>query len=298
MPPDVQARAEAVDRGLLVLMHSALLTIVIVLLRSSAISTNDVGLTLRNWESALGLGALFSLIPLGTSAAARRTSTPDQAQDDPSACSPLAIWAGLQLLGSFSHEFWRAFCIVAFIDLDLSAWPAVMITAVSFGLVRIHRSTAQALGAATFGALAGYLFVRTGSLLAPIAMTLIAGIVGQYQIRRGTVKASVDLPPVKCPACPRQIASAEIGNSARVICPECQAHLIIGPPVWVVSVGGLVAGAVFFYEFKTEPFVALLLAAPVSLGFSILSAILVGAFLPRLRSARMEDRFDKKLFRF
>jgi len=298
MPPDVQARAELVDRSLLVLMHTALLTIVLVLLRNSAISVNEVGLTLNNWKSALALGALFSFIPLVMSAAVRRTVSAEQLRDDPSTLSPLTIWFGLELLGSFSHEFWRAFCIVALIRLDLSAWLAVLITAVSFGLVRMYRSTAQALGAAAFGALAGFLFVKTDSLLAPIAMTLIAGIGGQYQIRRASVKAPVDLPPVKCPACPRLIASAEIGNSRRVVCPECQAHLIIGPPNWVVSVGGFVAGAAIVYVFRTEPFVALLLVVPVCLGFGVISVFLVGAFFPGLRTARMEDRFDKKLFRF
>lgn len=88
----------------------------------------------------------------------------------------MATWSGLIVLGSFSSEIWRAFCIVALIRHRFSAWLAIVLAALFFATVSLQISIARALGAAAFGGAAGFLFVNTGSLLAPLAMGVIGGL--------------------------------------------------------------------------------------------------------------------------
>src|ERR1700722_15790734 len=64
VPPDVEARAKSVDRGLAIASQVLLLIAVAYFLRSSALSMADAGLTLANWKPALVYGSLLSLVPL------------------------------------------------------------------------------------------------------------------------------------------------------------------------------------------------------------------------------------------
>jgi predicted RNA-binding Zn-ribbon protein involved in translation (DUF1610 family) len=184
MPADVQERAEAADRLVFLVVDLSLLTLVVLLLHGSPISIYAVGLTSDNWKSAIGLGILVSYVPLGLSALLRRLLTPDQIHEEPESRGALATWCGLTVLGSFSTEFWRAFCIADLIRLDFPKWVPVLVVAVAFGSSQLTTSIGRAAGAAAFGGVAGFLFVKTGSLLAPLAMSLIAAGAHLYQVRQ------------------------------------------------------------------------------------------------------------------
>jgi predicted RNA-binding Zn-ribbon protein involved in translation (DUF1610 family) len=222
MPPDVQKRAEAVDRAVLVVMYLILLMTVVLLLNRSLISTYEVGLTTANWKSAMALGVLFSYVPVGLGALLQRFLAADKPEEDPESRGPLAIWCGLTVLGALSVEFWRAFCIATLIRLELLPWVAVLVVAIAYGASQITTSTANAAGVATFGATAGFLFVKTGSLLAPLTMSLIAAGARLYRVRHLASRVLRTVVALGYPG------GSKIGEKAQntrrsVICPSCKA---------------------------------------------------------------------------
>lgn len=63
MPPDVEEKAEAGDRVVSFVTHLVLLFVVVLSMRSFSVSEYEVGLTLDNWKSALGMGVMLSRFP-------------------------------------------------------------------------------------------------------------------------------------------------------------------------------------------------------------------------------------------
>lgn len=136
----------------------------------------------------------------------------------------MATWSGLIVLGSFSSEIWRAFCIVALIRHGFSAWLAIVLAALFFATVSLQISIARALGAAAFGGAAGFLFVNTGSLLAPLAMGVIGGLANLYYVRHA---CSADRPPSSrysrpFPVCGDVIQLSKVRWAGDMVpCPNC-----------------------------------------------------------------------------
>src|SRR5258708_39643014 len=64
MPSEIESRAEAADRAVLFVIPLMLFALVSVSIYYSSIFVYEVGLTLDNWKSALGMGVMFSLLPL------------------------------------------------------------------------------------------------------------------------------------------------------------------------------------------------------------------------------------------
>ena len=223
MPPEVLERAEAADRVVQVVFHVVLLAFVIFLLNGSLISLYEVGLTAENWKSAAALGALFSYVPLTLGAIGLRHLPSDKIQEEPESRGPLAAWCGLAILGSVSIELWRAFCIVALLRLDISAWLAVLLVSIAFGATHLSTSTGRAAGAALYGGIAGFLFVHTGSLIAPLTMSLIAGVGQLYRVRRMSRQVVAKLVAVKYPIGSQLGEKTQIRNRRDVVCPTCNA---------------------------------------------------------------------------
>jgi predicted RNA-binding Zn-ribbon protein involved in translation (DUF1610 family) len=225
MPPEVQEKAEAADRAVLFGMHVTVLTVVLLLMNGSSLSAYAVGLTTNNWKSAILLGALVSFIPQGIAAILLRSISPHKLREDSESHGPLATWCGLNSLGSLSIELWRAFCIAALISLDTSPWIAVLIVALVSGASNLSTSTARAAGSAFFGGLAGLLFVNTGSLLAPLTMSLIGAGANLYRLRRippKMVEGSEAKSPYRaCPACSAVIPPSGIPFGNAFPCPSC-----------------------------------------------------------------------------
>src|SRR5216683_4521959 len=254
MPPDVQEKAEAADRVVLCVTHVILLVTIVLLMRGSSISQYDVGLTADNWKSALGMGILFSLFPLGLSELLLRNMPTEKVRKEPESHGPVAAWYGLNTLGSFTQEFWRAFCIVSLIRAGLSAWVAVLIVAAVYGTLHLQTSVARALGSAAFGGAAGFLLVNTGSLLAPLTMSIVVGAVNLYQVRHASssierigTNHGIHHPESRysrpCPVCGAIIRRSEVHRAVDMLaCPNCGESLTTEKKyLWVV--GALSLGA-------------------------------------------------------
>jgi predicted RNA-binding Zn-ribbon protein involved in translation (DUF1610 family) len=222
MPPDVQKRAEAADRAVLVVMYLILLVVVVSLLNRSLLSIYAVGLTTDNWKSAIALGVLISYVPISLGALLQRFLATDKPEEEPESRGPIAIWCSLTVLGALSVELWRAFSIAALIRLDLSPWFAVIVVAVAYGSSQLSANIATAAGAATFGAAAGFLFVKTGSLLAPLAMSLIVASAELYRLRHMASRVLRTFVALEHSGGPE--IKQKLGNTRRnVICPSCNA---------------------------------------------------------------------------
>lgn len=228
MPAEVEERAMAADRVTFLVAHLLLILAVLLLLHGSSISAYAVGLTVSNWESAIALGALLGYVPLGLSAFLRFVSA-SKLPADPESRGSLAFWCGLAVLGPFSTELWRAFCITALIRLDLSAWIAILATAVAFGASQLSASVATALGAASLGGVAGFLFVKTGSLLAPLTMSVVAAGANLYRARHvsSRIQTRQASRTPTCPFCganfqPGKVKGRTIGSFT---CPGCGEEL-------------------------------------------------------------------------
>lgn len=311
MPPEVQEKAEAADRLVLCVTHVILFAIVLLLMNASPISEHEVGLTADNWKLALGKGILFSLFPLGLGELLWRNMPPEKIREERESRGPLAAWCGLNTLVSFTHEFWRAFCIASLIRLGLSAWVAVLIVAVVYGTLHLQTSVAWALGSATFGGAAGFLFINTGSLLSPLTMGLIVAGANLYQVRQAS--SSIDrigtnqgIPHREskysrpCPVCGAIIRFSEVHRVVDVLaCPNCGESLTTEKKdLWVIGALSIVAAAYatrhliyrdLLYTFLTEGFALVLF---------FLGAFLLGLFVPPRYKRVRGKTFDKTLSLF
>lgn len=255
MPTEMEDQAEAADRVALFVSQLLLLVIVVLVMRGSRISPYEIGITVENWKSALATGALLGLVSLCLIKLV--TAPSEMLRKEAESHGPATTWFGLILLGSTSNEVWRAFCVVALIRLDLPAWLAVAIAALFFATSEcLHFSVARAFGRATVGGIAGFLFVYTGSLLAPFAMSLIVGLTNLIQIRRGSTvfgRTSVQpgaLEPTSrfdrpCPACGEVIQFLRAHRAQDMIaCPNCNEPLTTNKKhLWVVGVVSVLAAA-------------------------------------------------------
>lgn len=211
MPPDVKERAEAADRAVLLVMYLILLAVVVSLLNRSLISIYEVGLTTANWKSAMALGVLVSYVPVGFGALVHRFLATDKPEQEPRSRGPIAIWCTL-----------TAFSIAALIRLELSPWLAVLVVAVAYGSSQLPTNTARAAGAATFSATAGFLFVKTGSLLAPIALSLVVAGAELYRVRHMASRVLRTFVAFRYSGGP-EIRQKLENTRLNVICPCCNA---------------------------------------------------------------------------
>jgi hypothetical protein len=252
MPVEVQEKAEATDRIVELIRYVALLAFVIFLLHGSFISTYEAGLTTDNWKSAMALGALLSYVPLSLIEFLKRILPLNKWREEPESRGSVSAWCGLAMAGSVSIELWRALCIAALIRLGLSAWIAVLVLAVVYGGAQLTTSTARAAGAALFGGIAGFLFVKTGSLLAPVTMSLISGGLYLYRVRRisslceAMSRNESMRPPrsrysMRCPACGGDVPTSVVRWGASSFqCPKCREFLAYenkyDGAIWTASV--------------------------------------------------------------
>ena len=311
MPPEVQEKAETADRVVLCVTHVILLGVVVLLMYGSPISTYEVGLTADNWKPALGMGILFSLFPLGLGELLVRNMPPERVREEPEAHGPLTAWCGLSTLGSFTHEFWRAFCIVSLIRLGISAWVAVLIVAVVYGTLYVQTSVAMALGSATFGGAAGFLFVNTGSLLSPLTMGLIAAGAHFYQVRHATASIErigtnqgIRHPESRyarpCPVCGAIIRLSQLHKAGDILaCPNCGESLTTEKKdLWVVGALSVVAAAYATRHLVYRDPLYILLTEGLAFVLFFLGALLLGLFVPPKYKRVGGKGFDKTLSLF
>jgi predicted RNA-binding Zn-ribbon protein involved in translation (DUF1610 family) len=311
MPPEVQEKAEAEDRIELIVKHAILLVVVVFLIRGSAISTHEVGLSTDNWKLALGIGVLFSLFPLGLVKLLLRNMPPEMVREKPESRGPLAAWYGLNTFGSFTGELWRAFCIVSLIRMGLPAWVGVAIVAVVQGTLQLQTSVATALGSATFGGAAGFLFVSSGSLLSPLTMGLIAAGGHLYQVRKASssahrIRTSQEIrhPESRysspCPVCGAIIRRSEVHKAGDILaCPSCGESLTTKKKdLWIVGALSLVAAAWATRHLVYRDTGYILVTEGLTFVFFLLGAFLVGSFVPPKYKRVGGKTFEKTLSLF
>src|ERR1700674_4173208 len=287
MPPELEKKAEAIDRVVLFVTHLTLVVVIFLLMQGSPISAYEVGLTLDNWKAAFGMGAMLSLLAMGLISLLLSNVPPQDARKELDSRGPVATWCGLLALGSFSTEFWRAFCLVALIRLGVFSWLAIVIVAVFFAVIQLQNSIGRALGAATFGGAAGFLFIKTGSLLAPLTMSLMVGIAHLYEGRRGLASITrLGRPESRysrpCPVCGALIRFLQVNREGDILaCPECGESLTTEKKyLWVV--GALsVAAAIYATRHLVyrEPLYAIVTEGLAFVLFFI-GAFLLGLLVP------------------
>ena len=185
MPPDVEETALAGDRIVNVFVYAVLIAFVFLLLRHSRITVEDLGLSSRNWMSAVAVGLLVGGMVVGVFNLAVRMTREKASRKLESRGSAGTQYA-IQILCSFAGESWRAFCIIGLIRLELSAWLAVLIVAAAWGCAQLTRNLPSVIGSASFGVLAGFLFIGTGSFFAPLSLNLVTGGTYIYRVRRAS----------------------------------------------------------------------------------------------------------------
>jgi predicted RNA-binding Zn-ribbon protein involved in translation (DUF1610 family) len=311
MPPEFEERAEAADRALLFVADLVLLVVVVLLMHGSLISAYEVGLTSDNWKSALGMGAMLSLLPLGLSKLFLSNVPPEVARKELESHGPVATWCGLIALGSSSHEFWRAFCIVALIRLGLSALLAVVIVAVFFATISLQTSIARALGSAAFGGAAGFLLVNTGSLLAPLTMSLIVGGANLYQVRHASasiaqigknqgIRPSESRYSRPCPVCGAIIRLSEVHREVDMLaCPNCGECLTREKKyLWLVGVLSLMTAAYATRHLVYRDPAYILVTEGAALVLFFVGTFLFGLLAPPKYKRVKGKPFDKALSLF
>jgi len=311
MPPELEERAEAADRVVLFVAHVILLMVVVLLMQGSLISAYEVGLTADNWKSALGMGVTLSLLPLGLSELLLSNDPPEVARKEFESRGPVATWCGLIALGSFSHEFWRAFCIVALIRLGHSAWVAVLIAAALYGTLHLQTSVARALGAAVFGGAAGFLFVNAGSLLAPLTMSLVVGGANLHQVRHASslseqasgnqrIQRPISRYSRPCPACGAIIRPSDIhweGDSFP--CPNCSEWLKEELKYdWAICVVSLAAATYETWRLGYRDAAFILITIGGAIVLSLVGLFFLGMLVPPQYKRDQGKAFDKALSLF
>jgi len=303
MPPEVEEKAQAADRIVLFVGDLILLVVVVLLMHGSLISAYQVGLTTDNWKSTLGMGVMLSLLPIGLSELLLSNVPPEAARKEFESHGPVAAWCGLIAFGSFSHEFWRAFCVVALIRLGLSAWLAVAIAAIFSATISLPTSVARAVGAAIFGGAAGFLFVNTGSLLAPLSLSLIAGAANLYQVRQacssiGRIRESRYSRP--CPVCGAIIRLSEVHKAVDILaCPNCGESLTTEKKnLWVIGALSILAAAYATRHLVYRDPVYALATEGLAFVLFFLGAFLLGLLVPPKYKRVGGKTFDKTLSLF
>jgi hypothetical protein len=104
MPPEVRARAEAMDRTVQLLIYLSLLTIAAFLLRTSAIPPDVVGLNTRDWKVSLALGMLVSFLSWILAATFQVERPADESPNTKLSGSLLATRYGLAVVGSIAVQ--------------------------------------------------------------------------------------------------------------------------------------------------------------------------------------------------
>ena len=300
MPSEVEQKAKELDWLRSLSIQVTLLVTVVLLMRSSSMSLRSIGFSTDNWRSAVTLGAVFGVIPLGLNVLLRRSSAGGRDDDSYSNVS-FSNRYGLAILSTFSSEFWRAFSITALVHFDFPPWTAVVITAVVSAVPYLYESRWTAAGVA-FGCLVpGFLFVETRSLLAPLTMGLIASGHVLYDARRKWLRRATKTPTFICPACGHSVPRQENPGAGWLVCPGCGERLALSFPVWIGYIGGLVGASLtvlyFLYARNLESWFAWLLFFPAFFVFLILSTVVLAVFFPALATIGLAP-VKRSLFRF
>ena len=210
-----------------------------------------------------------------------------------------------RLVDSCCDELWRAFCIVALLRSGSSTVEAWLVTTVVFGIGRMTFSgtVATAAGSITggvfLGGVMGAIFLRTGSIVAPLAARLTVLVLLLFRLRTQSPEPGRGVASFTCPHCNASLFRSDPGLHSSFQCKRCLADLRISPlystatqvlavaPAWAGSV--LLLPSSFSFGRTLVAFFLFYLAAYASIAF-----LLASLLPPHVR----DDRTDPfQLFR-
>jgi predicted RNA-binding Zn-ribbon protein involved in translation (DUF1610 family) len=291
MPPDVAERSEKAGRYTVFLIHALVLALILSLMSTHSVPPSGVGLHVDHWPTHLlpGLAAglfwmgLYGLL-LSQSPALKQSLTADFHRQ-----GSALFWVVEILLGTFTQELWRGFCLFALMTSRHSHAWSVILTAVAYGVPDLQLSVGRALGRATFGVATASLFVWQGSLVTTYAFGLLLSLSSLYWVR--SVGRSADysksgeaLMYPLCPTCGASIRYQAMRGGTPFLCPVCGEKLQIVPlrPLYavVICAACVLLSYLFSKAIGLHEVVLFLATITISLPVYLVGAILKMSIMP------------------
>ena len=194
MPEEVRDRAESTDRYVFFIRDGSAVALLVALMSWQSLPAARVGIQLANWKRNTAISLTTGLLLVAIQSVVIRffPDSPFKFGTDWLRRRSLAFGVSADLLGSFTEEFWIAFCLVAFRTTDHSAALAVAVTAAVFGALHYQYRLGGALSIATLGVVSATLFLRTGSLLTSFLFHFVGNLGSLYWVRRGKAQNPAD----------------------------------------------------------------------------------------------------------
>ncbi|HEV2245618.1 MAG TPA: CPBP family intramembrane glutamic endopeptidase [Terriglobia bacterium] len=188
MPPDVDRSVTIGGRYTFLAKEAMLIALMWIFMRANSVSATSIGLWSSHWKFDLAVGCLGAVALIGIQVASSRiTKSPlgdaGRMRKLYGYHGRLLFWIPANIFGPVAEEFWRAFCIFAFVSAGYSVSVAVVLTALAFGLGHIGLGLPAALAVATVGLGFALLYTWTGSLLAPFVAHSFANLHILYQAK-------------------------------------------------------------------------------------------------------------------
>lgn len=194
MPADKQRSVERSGRLLWILRYLLLDAYIFYALQKTVARYPSVGFILNHsilsLLSGATLGILFTLIRIY--GASWRPGLRLANAWQPEASGPISIWLTIILVGGFSEELWRAFCIVAIQNDGKNPQFAVLLTSAVFAISqlsgrpsRITSNRDEIFFTALIGVALGTLFLATGSLVSVVTANIVYQVSLLYVLRNG-----------------------------------------------------------------------------------------------------------------
>jgi hypothetical protein len=196
----------------------------------------------------------------------------------------------LTTLDACCDEFWRAFSLVALLNLGLGVPETVFFVTITFLIGRISPGgtisliTGSILGTVFLGGMMELLFLRSGSLVAPVTCRIIAALLQFVLYEKGLPRRTRWAPLLRCTHCQAWLIVESMTLREFFQCPQCETELCISRhyefgakmvTAAAAAVGSLLSGA------RGLTFVVLLVLFAFVL-YSPISLLVVLILRPRL----------------
>jgi membrane protease YdiL (CAAX protease family) len=179
MPPEVRARERKVGRYLSFVTNAILIGIVTYFVRVHRVPASALGLHLQRWETnaLIGVAAGFAwMVSLRAFLKVTSRSSTERPVIEELLEGTVAFWLIQFIIVDFAEEFWRAASLFLLVTANVSPVGSVGLTALAFGVGHLGKGIPRALGTATFGVAAAFLFLWSRSLVAPYLFHLLVSV--------------------------------------------------------------------------------------------------------------------------
>lgn len=192
MPPEAERRAQRIGRYLWILRYLVLCSYIFYVMHRSGVSLVTARLNshylIRSLGGGISVGVLFLLVRKSGSSLWPGLSFENPRH--PVLTGSLIVWLLIVVLGSFSEELWRAFCLIALHNASVNALFAMVITSVVFALSQLGGRPSRISSTpeeVCFTALVGFGFaaslLASRSLLFVLTASIIYHVSALYLLR-------------------------------------------------------------------------------------------------------------------